>query len=101
MTKNKICGLTRPEDALLCADRGADFLGFIFVPSSPRFLEPERAALIARAVREGREHPPQIVGVFHDASNDYIREVHAIVGLDLVQLHGSESDDDIESLQMA
>ena len=44
MTKIKICGLTREEDALLCADEEADFIGFIFVPSTPRFIEPEKAA---------------------------------------------------------
>jgi phosphoribosylanthranilate isomerase len=97
MTRIKICGVTREEDALLCAEMGADYLGFIFVPSSPRYVEPERAAAIATSLRE-REKRPRVVGVFRDASVDYIGEIAAVVGLDLVQLHGSESDDDIRSL---
>lgn len=97
MTKIKICGITREDDALFCADQGADFLGFIFVPGSPRFIEPERAAAIAARVRE-RSRPPKIVGVFRDASNEYIREIASIAGLDMVQLHGSETDDDIREL---
>lgn len=97
MTKIKICGITREEDALFCADQGADFLGFIFVPGSPRFIEPERAAAIAARVRE-REKPPKIVGVFRDASNDYIREIASLAGLDMVQLHGNENDADIHTL---
>lgn len=97
MTKIKICGLTREEDALFCADQGADFLGFIFVPGSPRFIEPERAAAIAARVRE-RSRPPKIVGVFRDASNDYIREIASVGGLDLVQMHGSETDEAICAL---
>src|ERR1051325_8711746 len=98
MTRIKICGLTREEDAVFAADRGADFLGFIFIPVSPRHIEPERAAAIAAAVRNGREKPPKFVGVFRDSSNDYIREVASTVGLDLVQLHGVESDEDIREL---
>ncbi len=97
MTRIKICGITREEDALFCAEQRADFLGFIFVPSTPRFVEPERAAAIAARVREREKHP-KIVGVFRDASNDYIREIASLVGLDLVQLHGSENDDDIRDL---
>jgi phosphoribosylanthranilate isomerase len=78
MTKIKICGITREEDALFCASEGADFLGFIFVPSTPRFVEPEKAAGIAARVRES-EKRPKIVGVFRDASNDYIREIQTLV----------------------
>lgn len=100
MTKIKICGLTREEDALLCADEGADFLGFIFVPSTPRFVEPEKAAAIANKLKE-RETRPKIVGVFRDASKDYIREIQTLVGFDLAQLHGSESDNDIGDLGIA
>lgn len=97
MTKIKICGITREEDALFCADQGADFTGFIFVPSTPRFVEPERAAAITAKMRE-RETRPKLVGVFRDASNDYIREIHNLVGFDVAQLHGGESDDSIRDL---
>jgi phosphoribosylanthranilate isomerase len=97
MTKIKICGITNEADALFCAEAGADFLGFIFVPSSPRHVEPEKAAEIARRVRE-TANPPKLVGVFQDASADYIREIHSVVRLDLVQLHGNESDDEIGAL---
>jgi phosphoribosylanthranilate isomerase len=97
MTKIKICGITRTEDALAAAGYGADFLGFIFVPSTPRFVEPERAAEIAAAVRE-RGDPPKFVGVFRDHSPDYIREIATLVGLDVVQLHGGETEDDIRAL---
>lgn len=97
MTKIKICGITREEDALVCAEHGADFVGFIFVPSTPRFVEPEKAAGIAAKVRE-RETRPRLVGVFRDASNDYIKEIHNLVGFDVVQLHGSETDDAVREL---
>jgi phosphoribosylanthranilate isomerase len=97
MTRIKICGLTREEDALFCAGEGADFLGFIFVPESPRAMKAEDVAAIALRVRE-RESPPKIVGVFRDASNDYVREIASVAGLDLVQLHGSESDDDVAGI---
>ena len=97
MTKIKICGLTRVEDALYAAHAGADFLGFIFVPASPRHVEPEAAAAMAKAVRDAGK-TPKFVGVFRDASPDYIREIASIVGLDMVQLHGNETDEDIQSL---
>jgi phosphoribosylanthranilate isomerase len=100
MTKIKICGLTRETDALFCADQGADFLGFIFVPSSPRFIEPEEAAPIVAKLKE-REKRPKLVGVFRDSSKDYIREIQSLVGFDLAQLHGNESDDDIRDLGIA
>jgi phosphoribosylanthranilate isomerase len=97
MTRIKICGITREEDALYAAQAGADFLGFIFVPSTPRHIEPEAAAAIATAVRAaGRA--PKFVGVFRDASSEYIREISNLVGLDVVQLHGSETDEDIQTL---
>jgi len=97
MTRIKICGVTREDDAIFCAECGADFLGFIFVPASPRYVEPEKAGAIAARLREGG-HAPKLVGVFQDASPDYIREISNVAGLDLVQLHGSESEDDITAL---
>jgi phosphoribosylanthranilate isomerase len=99
MTRIKICGLTREEDALHAAELGADFLGFIFVPSSPRFVEPERVRNIAAAVRERRGgQAPKVTGVFYDHGVDHIREVAAVATLDVVQLHGSEPDEDIAAL---
>lgn len=100
MTRIKICGLTREEDALFCAEKGTDFVGFIFVPSTPRFIEPERAATIAAKLRE-REKRPRIVGVFRDASAEYMHEIGALVGLDMVQMHGNETDDDIKSVGLS
>lgn len=101
MTKIKICGITREEDALRAAELGADFLGFIFVPSSPRFVTPERARDIAAAVREARgESAPKLTGVFYDHGPDYIREVASVATLDLAQLHGNESEDDIAALDI-
>jgi phosphoribosylanthranilate isomerase len=93
MTKVKICGITRIEDAQLCAELGADFLGFIFVPSSPRYIDPERAAEIAASVKG-----PKLVGVFRDESLDTIHRITHRVGLDLIQFHGTESDEDIHTL---
>jgi phosphoribosylanthranilate isomerase len=99
MTKIKICGITNEVDALFCAEAGADFLGFIFVPSSPRYIEPENAGAIAARLRKAA-NPPKIVGVFQDASVDYINEIRNVVFLDVVQLHGRESDVDIIQLGM-
>src|SRR5688572_4844176 len=93
MTKIKICGITRVEDAQLCADLGADFLGFIFVPSTPRYIEPEKAAEITSNVKG-----PKFVGVFRDESLETIHRINHRVGLDLIQFHGTESDEDIHTL---
>jgi phosphoribosylanthranilate isomerase len=98
MTAIKICGIRRAEDALVCAELGADFIGFIFVPSTPRYLEPEAAAAIVSLLEErakGGERSPKVVGVFRDSSVDYVRQIAALVRLDAVQLHGSETEDDI------
>lgn len=97
MTQIKICGITNETDALYCAEAGADFLGFIFVPASPRHIEPEKASAIAKLLREAN-NPPKIVGVFQNAPADSIHEISNVVGLDLVQLHGNESDEDIRDL---
>ena|SRR5947209_10531498 len=95
--KVKICGLTREEDALFAAECGAAFLGFIFVEDSRRFMDADRVAEIANAVR-ARSNPPQLVGVFRNASQERIRDVAARATLDLIQLHGTERDDEIGAL---
>jgi indole-3-glycerol phosphate synthase / phosphoribosylanthranilate isomerase len=83
----KICGITSKEDALLAVSAGADAVGFVFWPGSPRTVDPQAARAIAAAV------PPFIlrVGVFVDATAEEMRRVADEVGLDIVQLHGNES----------
>ena len=83
----KICGITRPEDAELAATLGAAWVGFIFWPRSPRFVEPETAAAILAVL------PPHVggVGVFVDQAADHVNAVADEVGLGAVQLHGQES----------
>ncbi len=99
MTRIKICGITRADDALCAAELGADYLGFIFVESSPRFISPERVAEIAAAVRERMgEQTPKMVGVFYDHGPDYIREIASVATLDLVQLHGNETEEDVAAI---
>jgi len=83
----KICGITNIPDALASTDAGADALGFIFAPSSPRFLKVDAAAAIIR------ELPPFIarVGVFVDPTAQFVHETVAKCGLSAVQLHGNET----------
>ncbi len=83
----KICGITRPEDADLAARLGAAWVGFIFWPRSPRFVEPAAAAAILGRL------PPHVggVGVFVDQPVDEVNAVADEVGLAAVQLHGRES----------
>ncbi|MBX6424019.1 phosphoribosylanthranilate isomerase [Thermosulfurimonas sp. F29] len=82
----KVCGITRPEDALLAVSLGASALGFIFYPGSPRYLPPEKAREIVQGL------PPFVttVGVFVNEEPERIEEVVLGVGLDLIQLHGQE-----------
>ena len=96
MTKVKICGITREEDARFAADAGADFLGFVFASGSPRYVTPGRAAAIAGSVRSAGT-PARLVGVFRNEEPEIVRAVAHYVGLDLVQLHGEEGEDDIRA----
>ncbi len=88
-TRVKICGITRAEDALAAARAGADAVGFVFYPPSPRYVEVEQAAEIAAAL------PPFVttVGLFVNADADAIARVVDEVGVDLLQFHGNECPD--------
>jgi phosphoribosylanthranilate isomerase len=85
-TRVKICGITRIEDAMAAAQAGADAIGFVFDPKSPRHIHPDQALKIARAL------PPfiTIAGLFVNAAPDTIEGVLSHVPLDLVQFHGDE-----------
>jgi phosphoribosylanthranilate isomerase len=87
--KVKICGITSAADALAAADAGADALGFMFYPPSPRAVALEQAAAIIR------ELPPFVakVGVFVNASESDVRRAIEISGIDTLQFHGEETPD--------
>jgi len=86
-TRVKFCGMTRVEDAVLAASLGVDAIGLVFVPGSPRSVNPSVAAEICRAL------PPLIgaVGLFMDAPGEFVRSVLAEVPLNWLQFHGSET----------
>lgn len=87
MVHVKICGITSLEDAQAAVDAGADALGFVFYPPSPRYVTPEQAGQIIQTL------PPFVttVGLFVDVALDAINGLAARCGLDRVQLHGRET----------
>jgi phosphoribosylanthranilate isomerase len=86
----KICGVTSVEDALLCADAGADAIGLNFWAGSKRRVALDRATEIARALPAG----VMKVGVFVDAERSAIVRAIEAASLDAIQLHGDETPDD-------
>lgn len=83
----KICGITNVSDALAAVEAGADALGFMFYPPSPRAVTVDHAAAIIR------ELPPFVarVGVFVDPAEGEVRRALVDAGIDTLQFHGSES----------
>jgi phosphoribosylanthranilate isomerase len=86
VTRVKVCGITRLEDAELAVSLGAWAIGFILWPGSPRAADPAVAAGIARALK--RKVEP--VGVFVNASLDEVANAADALGLTHIQLHGDE-----------
>jgi phosphoribosylanthranilate isomerase len=86
-TRVKICGITRSEDALTAVALGADAIGLVFYPPSPRTVTAARAAAIVAQL------PPfvTVVGLFVNADRDEIGRVLSQTRLDLLQFHGDES----------
>ena len=85
----KICGLTRPHEATQCADLGADAIGLVFFPKSPRNVTNDQA----RAVVEALPETVAAVGVFVNADFSAIMSRVDRCGLSMAQLHGQESPD--------
>lgn len=88
-TRVKICGITRLEDALTAIEAGADALGFVFYPPSPRYIEPEKAAEIIAQL------PPFVttVALFVNEPEAEVRRIMALTQVDLLQFHGDENAD--------
>jgi phosphoribosylanthranilate isomerase len=88
-TRIKICGLTREADVDAAVAAGADAIGFVFYPPSPRYVAPARAAELARRV------PPfvDIVGLFVNAPAGEVAATCGEVPINLLQFHGDEAPD--------
>lgn len=86
-TRVKICGITRVEDAVSAVQHGCDAIGLVFYEPSPRYVTTPTASEIATQL------PPfvTVVGLFVDASPEYVRQVLAQVPLNLLQFHGDET----------
>lgn len=91
-TRIKICGIRDIDAARAAADAGADAVGFVFHPASPRYIEPAEAFGLIGAL------PPFVstVGLFVDASIERFCDVEEQCPTDLSQLHGSEDEDMVE-----
>ncbi|WMY76375.1 bifunctional indole-3-glycerol-phosphate synthase TrpC/phosphoribosylanthranilate isomerase TrpF [Buttiauxella selenatireducens] len=92
---NKVCGLTRPQDARAAFEAGAIYGGLIFVPASPRFISDETAASVIEAAAL------KYVGVFRDTAIDEVVQKAALFSLSAVQLHGEENQAYIDALRAA
>lgn len=94
--KVKICGITNLADALLCESCGADAIGFVFYVGSKRQIMPDEAAEIVKHL-----NPLTIkVGVFVDENPVLINQLVKDVGLNMVQLHGGETPEDISLINV-
>ncbi len=86
-TRIKICGLTREEDVDAAVAAGADAIGFVFYPPSPRYVTPQRAAELARRI------PPfvDVVGLFVNETPETVLATCAVAPINLLQFHGDET----------
>lgn len=86
-TRIKLCGLTRAEDVQLAVELGADALGFVFYPASPRAVDAKQAAQLLALL------PPFVsaVGLFVNASAAEVRQTLAIAPISILQFHGDET----------
>ncbi len=88
-TRIKVCGMTRVEDVQHAVSQGVDAIGMILYANSPRTISLDQAALIRKAVPAF----VNLVGVFVDAEHKFIEQAIDHAGIDLIQLHGDESEE--------
>lgn len=91
MTRVKICGISEEEHALVAAEAGADYLGFVFA-TSRRQVTPDKAKHIVSTIRRLNK-PPLTAGVFVNEKPDEVNRIADYCRLDLVQLSGDENLD--------
>lgn len=91
----KICGLSTPETMAAAIEAGADYVGVVFFPPSPRSVTPAQAGELLTPVGERAVK----VGLFVNADDALIEEVLRAAPLDLLQLHGSESAERVAAIR--
>lgn len=93
-TRIKLCGLSKPEDVAHAINLGADAIGLVFYPPSPRSVS------VAQALELVRDVPPfvSVVGLFVNATPDWVSEVVSNIPLTLLQFHGDETPGQCEAL---
>jgi phosphoribosylanthranilate isomerase len=91
----KICGITDLDAMEAAIDGGADLVGFVFYPPSPRYIEPDMAAELADIIPDD----VKLVGLFVDADDATYDKVLGHVRLDMIQCHGKESPERVEFLR--
>ena len=93
VTRFKVCGLRRSEDALAAIGEGAGFIGLIFAPSKRQLTADVARGILdeARAAHGSVGDMPEAVGVFVNASADEVNRTAEYCGLDRIQLHGDET----------
>jgi len=96
----KICGLSQPDHALAAAGAGADLLGLMFAHSKRQVTIEQARAVVEEVRREYGDRAPLFAGVFVDPDAAGVNMIASRVGLDLVQLHGSESADLIHDIAL-
>lgn len=108
----KICGITNFDDARVALEAGADYLGFILYPKSPRYIPAEKVKQVVADIGYwvlDRDAPipniqypisntPRFVGVFVNETVEHIAETLAFTALDYAQLHGDESPEILQQL---
>jgi len=91
-TKVKFCGMTRVQDVLAAEELGADFIGFVFVPLSPRCISLDEAKHLRTTIQQAKT-----VGVFMDHLHEEIEKYAETLNLDFIQLHGKPDMDRIKN----
>ena len=94
-TELKICGLSRLEDIIAVNRHGADYAGFVFFQKSKRYVDPYKANELIELLRS--DITP--VGVFMDEPIDNVVRIARISGVELIQLHGHESEEYVEYIK--
>ena len=95
-TRAKICGITRTQDVEAVVQAGADAIGLVFFPPSPRHVSIEQAQILASSVPAY----VQLVGLFVNASAEEIQTVLDSVPLDVLQLHGDETPEQCQQIAL-